>query len=301
LATREGEKAKVSTEGKTGYFSQAVRSALEQAPSEMFPPDMKAIAEAVKQHFASLDKKQLPTYLYYRSWDGDEEQYHLNPFGIPHNIPKSDVKKFVGRQEELQKLYQLLQENDVVAITDITGEGGVGKTELAKQYAWKNLANYVGGCCWLNAQGQGIDLKAQLVDFGLVNFPNFNPPPGLSIAGQIQYCWKHWLSGKVLLVFDNVKDWTEVQPYIPPQGSDFKVLITTRQKKELLLTYPSLELGGLKIDEALKLLTNLWGKEQVEAELDLAKTICLKVNCIPIGLYLIQRAFSLTNPRRLVC
>jgi hypothetical protein len=48
FATREGEKAKVSAEEKTGYFSQAVREALEKAPAGIFPPDMKAIAEKVR-------------------------------------------------------------------------------------------------------------------------------------------------------------------------------------------------------------------------------------------------------------
>ncbi len=67
LATREGEKAKVNAQEKTGYFSQAVREAFEQAPRELFPPDMKAIVEAVKQRFEGLEKSQLPTYLYFRN------------------------------------------------------------------------------------------------------------------------------------------------------------------------------------------------------------------------------------------
>lgn len=220
---------------------------------------------------------------------------------IPHNIPRSSAKKFVGREEELQKLYQLLQENDVVAITDKTGQGGVGKTEIAKKYAWTNLENYVGGCCWLNAQGQGIDVTKQVVEFGRINLPNFNPPPGLSIEGQIGYSWNNWQQGKVLLVFDNVKHWREVEHYIPPQGLNFKVLITTRQKKEFL-PCPSLELGGLKSDEALELYTNLLGKEHLEAaELSFAKQICQKVNYIPIGLYLIQDIISQYKTQEVAC
>jgi hypothetical protein len=46
LATREGERAKVNAAGKTGYFSQAVREALEQ--EKHWPPNMLAIAENVK-------------------------------------------------------------------------------------------------------------------------------------------------------------------------------------------------------------------------------------------------------------
>ncbi|MBN3927396.1 ATP-binding protein, partial [Nostoc sp. NMS4] len=162
LATREGEKAKVNSENKTGYFSQAVREAF-TAANGTFPPNMKEVTEAVKQRFNSLDKKQLPTYFYSRSWDGDIEKYHFNPSEIPHDIPQSQARKFVGRDEEIEALRQLLQANDIVAISDVTGQGGVGKTELAIQYSSQYLEDYSGGCCWLNPQG--IDLGTQLVEF----------------------------------------------------------------------------------------------------------------------------------------
>ena len=86
LAARDGEKAKVSPQ-KTGYFSQAVREALEQAPTEIFPPNMKVVAEQVEQRLEE-EKKQFPTYWFYDSPDYKEEK-HFNPFDIQHNIPSS--------------------------------------------------------------------------------------------------------------------------------------------------------------------------------------------------------------------
>ena len=281
LATREGEKAKVSAESKTGYFSQAVRSALEQAPSEIFPPDMKAIAEEVKQHFARLKKNQLPTYMYYRSWDGDIDKNYLNPFEIPHNIPQDEIKEFIDREKEFQDLHKLFQENDVVAITDATGKGGVGKSELAKQYAWRKLEDYGGGCFWLDAEKADY-LGTRLINLSIANF-NFNFPQELDIEGKIQYCWRNWQPGKVLLVFDNVTDWAQIKPYLPPKGSRFKVLITTRQTS---LPYPSLQLGGLPPDAALELFINLMGKESIEEDLASAEGICKFVHYIPLALYL---------------
>ncbi|AFY34813.1 NB-ARC domain-containing protein [Calothrix sp. PCC 7507] len=280
LATREGETARVSSEVRTGYFSQAVREAF-AAENATFPPNMKAIFEQVKQRLQGLNKNLLPTYFYYRSWDGDREQYYYNPFDIIHNIQQTKATKFVGRNEQLEKLRQLLQENDVVAITDVTERGGVGKTELAIQYSWKFLADYPGGCCWLNPQG--IDLKTQLVEFCAINFSGFNLREGLSLSGQIAYCWRHWQPGKVLLVFDDIKDWMQIQPYLPSRGSRFKVLITTKQNTGL--TYPSLKLGALSPDEALELLTNLLGKDWVEQELEIAKGLCRFVGYIPLGIY----------------
>ncbi|PHM07152.1 NB-ARC domain-containing protein [Nostoc sp. 'Peltigera malacea cyanobiont' DB3992] len=114
---------------------------------------------------------------------------------------------------------------------------------------------------------------------------DFNPPDGLSLAGQVAYCWRNWQAGKVLLVFDDVKDWNQIKPYLPPKGSRFKVLITTRQNTGL--TYPSLPLGKLSADAALELLTTLLGKDRVEKELEFAKGLCQFVNYVPVGLYLI--------------
>jgi len=292
LATREGEQAKVSADGKTGYFSKAVREALAEEPNDCWPPSMEAIAEKVKQRFAGLDKKQLPTYFYRRSWDGDTDIYHPNPFDVPHNIRHSTARKFVGREQELERLHQLFQQNNpVVAITDVRGQGGVGKTELAIQYAWRYLEDYPGGCCWLNPQG--AELETQLVEFALVNFSNFNLPDGLSLAGQVAYCWRNWQQGDVLLVFDDVKDLEQIQPYLPSYGSRFKVLITTRRSD---LSSVALSLGGLQPDAALELLAKLLGEELVQRELGFAQRLCKLLGYEPLGLYQVAGRVAANNP-----
>ena len=57
-----------------------------------------------------------------------------SPTEPPQNLPRSGVVKFVGRDKELARLHQELQESERIAITSITGMGGIGKTELALQY-----------------------------------------------------------------------------------------------------------------------------------------------------------------------
>ncbi|MBE9107716.1 ATP-binding protein, partial [Nostoc cf. edaphicum LEGE 07299] len=62
---------------------------------------------------------------------------------INQNIPPAvPFEKFVGREAELQKLHQQLQTFQQVAIVAVAGMGGVGKTELATQYAKQHLQNY---------------------------------------------------------------------------------------------------------------------------------------------------------------
>ncbi|MEH2460465.1 tetratricopeptide repeat protein [Nostoc sp.] len=207
------------------------------------------------------------------------------------NIPLSGVVKFVGREDELQTLHQMLQENNQVAIAVIAGMGGLGKTELALQYAKAHRETYKGGICWLLAKTR--DVGIQVVEFARTQL-DLNPPEDLTedsqdkLLAQVQYCFRHWREGDVLLVLDDVSDYEQVKPYLPSPSSRFKVLMTTRQ---YFGGIAKLSLDMLQPEAALELLKSLLKETpgRIEKELAIANQLCEWLGYLPLGLELVGR------------
>jgi LuxR family glucitol operon transcriptional activator len=83
-------------------------------------------------------------------WDGDQQQ--SSPFASytaleplqeqprPYqNLPPRDYREFIGRQTELDQLLTLLQTNSTIPRISIEGIGGMGKTALAVEVAYRCL------------------------------------------------------------------------------------------------------------------------------------------------------------------
>ncbi len=205
--------------------------------------------------------------------------------GIPANLPYSGVVEFVGRDAVMSQLHQMLQQGHRVAVSAIAGMGGVGKTELALQYALKYQPTYQAGICWLSARG--VDVGTQIVQFGR-SLLDLNPPEDVELLEQVTFCWRHWQAGEVLLVFDNVTDYAAIKPYLPPStASRFKVLITTRLR--LGASVNQLELEVLDESAALALLESLVGSERIQTERDCAQQLGAQLGYLPLGLELVGR------------
>ncbi len=119
---------------------------------------------------------------------GSQSSEKLNP---PHNLPLSNVSKFVGRSRDRSILHEKLQKDLPIIISTIAEMGGVGQTELALQYAryhWEKN-DYPGGICWLEAR-QG-ELGTQIVNFTGSQL-GLNSPQDFDLKTQVQYCWRNW-------------------------------------------------------------------------------------------------------------
>ncbi|MEQ8381427.1 MAG: FxSxx-COOH system tetratricopeptide repeat protein [Coleofasciculus sp. A1-SPW-01] len=206
---------------------------------------------------------------------------------IPHNLKRSGVIEFVGRADVLDNLHQQLQQTERIAICAVAGMGGVGKTELALQYALhhQKQGTYPGGLCWILA-GDGV-VGTQIVSFARTQL-DLQLPDGLELTEQVAYCWRHWRRGDVLFIFDDVRNFRQIKPYLPPAESRFKVLITTRRQK-LGVSFARVNLDVLTEAAAIELLVSLIGQERIEAETEQVKRLCEQLGYLPLGLELVGR------------
>ena len=194
----------------------------------------------------------------------------------------------------MQQLHGLLQDGSRVAIAAVWGMGGIGKTELAWQYAnfHREHNTYPAGIWWLFVRDN--DLARQVLQKALRM--GIQPPDTLdNLEERLQFCYEEWAkqtSGNALLVLDDVSDYPGVQRLLP-RNPRFKVLLTARQ------FVPSpvgcLPLKVLKPKAALNLLRLTAGDlpgnglGRIDAQLEDGQALCQWLDYLPLGIELVGR------------
>lgn len=107
------------------------------------------------------------------------------------------------------------------------------------------------------------------------------------LRDRVRWCWQHWQEGNVLVILDDVNDYAQLNPYLPPPASRFRVLLTTRLR--LLKSSERLQLNVLTPDAAIALLELLIGTQRVQGEPSVARKLCQWLGCLPLGLELVGR------------
>ncbi|ACK72245.1 NB-ARC domain protein [Gloeothece citriformis PCC 7424] len=195
---------------------------------------------------------------------------------------------------DLPQLHQQLQTKNQVSIFALLGIGGIGKTELALQYAINYQNEYPGGLCWLEARAG--DVGSRLLSFARIHL-NLLIPEGLTFEQQVGYCWRNWVEGKALIIFDDVQEYGAIKPYLPPSTPKFKVLLTSR--KRLGNNVYSLPLAVLTPEAALELLQSLVSDGRISAELEQAQSLCQQLGYLPLAIELVGR-YLYKSPTRTI-
>lgn len=165
----------------------------------------------------------------------------------PTNLPFWRTDQFVGRASALARVHALLQ---AAAPVVLVGLSGLGKTQLALQYAHLHPQDYPGGVFWVNAADSG-HLKG---DFATLGRSFFDIPEGLSTESCVARLRDrlHRLARPALLVFDNVTDETDLS--LLPDSPQCRLLLTTQKKHLAPPGFALVELPKLEPDAALAML-----------------------------------------------
>ena len=177
-----------------------------------------------------------------------------------NNLPPQNPY-FTGRADQLSKIHHLLgKQGDAVNIRQtISGLGGIGKTQLAIQYAYSYGSIYK-SCIWfVNAE---TSTTAQNYFVNFARHFNIHLPPDFS-PEDLQQGVKTWLNQNKnwLIIFDNIETTDTIVSYIP-QKHKGRIIITTRNTEVDFGKHLPLEVFDM--DDALDFLSRRFSEKDEE-------------------------------------
>src|SRR6516225_9580616 len=139
------------------------------------------------------------------------------------NVPARNPG-FTGRDDLLAEVREQLLAGDKAVVQALHGMGGVGKTQLAAEYAHRFAGTY-DLAWWVNAEQGGLigDQFAALgAALGCIEAGAGHEAVRAAVLAGLRE------RGRWLLVFDNAEDPADVAPWLP--GGSGHVLITSRER-----------------------------------------------------------------------
>ena len=194
------------------------------------------------------------------------------------NIPHHRNPNFTGRESLLAQLRAALMSGQPAALTQaISGLGGVGKTQLAVEYAYRYVAEY-DVVWWVRAE-EPVTLAGDYAGLaGELGLPEEDALEQRVVVEAV----RRWLGQNAgwLLVFDNARDPTEVRDYLP-QGATGHVLVTSRHPVWRRVAR-SLSVQVMERAEAVDFLLKRTGQANDDEEA--ADALAEALGCLPLAL-----------------
>ena len=143
------------------------------------------------------------------------------------NIPYPRNPFFLGRESELTQVRQRLQAGQTTALSQpqaISGLGGIGKTQLALEYAYRYHQDYQ-AVLWAHAESTDALISSYVAIASLLRLPEQEAKEQEVIVQAV----KTWLQihRDWLLILDNADELTLLLDFLPPSLGGH-LLLTTR-------------------------------------------------------------------------
>jgi len=214
---------------------------------------------------------------------------------IPCNLPSRDRTDLIGRQFEIVRLLELLSPKHAAPLITVDGIGGVGKTALVLEVAYR---------CWKVSTDEELDQKVS--PFDAIIFVSakqqYLTPDGIILRNEakrtlrdiireiastlnrldITYLesqdrfsivYKALGGQRTLLIIDNLEtmeDKQEIMAFLYDLPPPVKVVITTRER---IPSFPPIRLEQLSLNESLDLIQ----RESQEKEAGISEGQALKL------------------------
>jgi tetratricopeptide (TPR) repeat protein len=199
------------------------------------------------------------------------------PFiGVPPRIAS-----FTGRAEELDRLDAVLMQDKPAAVTQasvgraaVQGMGGVGKTSLAIEYAYRFRGLYA-GVCWCPAEAR-TGLLSALGSLAVTLGASTAEEADVEKAAKAALRRLAEQRATWLLVYDNVPAPDAIADLLPSAGA--RVLITSRFSDWSELA-EEVALDVLPLEEAVAFLQSRTGRRYAGAQ-----TVAEVLGCLPLAL-----------------
>ncbi len=195
---------------------------------------------------------------------------------IPGRIATRGQTPFVGRAAELDALAERLPPIGTAGVVVIRGKPGVGKSEVAREYARRHQASYTNGAFFI-AMEQG-KIPVDLATYGSRNLGLH--AGGLKVEDQCAFVLRN-LAAATLLIYDNVAEPEAVLPWLPADDECTHVLLTTTS--EDWYPWPQVAVNALDDTHALEVVKALGGPRvtQLYGEALVSKAAGLPIQLCP--------------------
>jgi tetratricopeptide (TPR) repeat protein/transcriptional regulator with XRE-family HTH domain len=170
----------------------------------------------------------------------------------PHwTVPFPRNPYFTGRETILTALDARLSAKRPIGLpasVALTGLGGLGKTQVAVEYAYRHALEY-SAVFWIEAESRERMLASFLIIAEVLQLPECHDVDQQQIVAAVQ----RWLSTHHtwLLIGDNMMDWAAMQSLLPPmrQGT----LLFTTQRQALGPLAETIDLPPMRTKEGIAL------------------------------------------------
>ncbi|GAA0925716.1 AfsR/SARP family transcriptional regulator [Nonomuraea longicatena] len=200
---------------------------------------------------------------------------------VPAQLPAA-ITDFTGRAALVEELTRALRPGAALAISALSGLGGIGKTALAVHVAHRVRADFPDGQLFTDLRGAGPDpadpaevLAAFVRALGVEEVPD-GPAERSALFRSLL------AERRVLLLLDNAADAAQLGPLLPGAAS-CAVLTTSRVRPTGLAGARQFALDVLDPGEALDLLTAIVGRDRVEAEREAAQRLVTACGRLPLA------------------